>query len=176
MREACKFNVRFHNGNILMSSVTKNPGVSSILLFSGSGINFPRPLYLHIWERRLNSFLEKYPRISWEIGWWWRGRGVTLDANTPFYTQASAGQIFKDREQFFLHLGYSWPYRYLSCMCCFQNSRCAANILNSNFIYIRLLMWYLSNLLNLTLSYIERCLYTSLVSTGGHLKMDPVYV
>jgi hypothetical protein len=26
--------------------VTKDPGVSSILLFSGSGINFPRPLYL----------------------------------------------------------------------------------------------------------------------------------
>jgi hypothetical protein len=45
MREACKFNVHIHNGNILMSSVTKDPGVSSILLFSGSGINFPRPLY-----------------------------------------------------------------------------------------------------------------------------------
>jgi hypothetical protein len=45
MREACKFNVQIHNGNILMSSVTKDPGVSSILLFSGSGINFPRPLY-----------------------------------------------------------------------------------------------------------------------------------
>jgi hypothetical protein len=30
MREACKFNVWIHNGNILMSSVTKNPGVSSI--------------------------------------------------------------------------------------------------------------------------------------------------
>ncbi len=29
-----------------MSSVTKDPGVSSILLFSGSGINFPRPLYI----------------------------------------------------------------------------------------------------------------------------------
>ncbi len=28
-----------------MPSVTKVPGVSSILLFSGSGINFPRPLY-----------------------------------------------------------------------------------------------------------------------------------
>jgi hypothetical protein len=28
-----------------MSSVAKDPGVSSILLFSGSGINFPRPLY-----------------------------------------------------------------------------------------------------------------------------------
>jgi hypothetical protein len=39
MREACKFNFRIHNGNILMSSVTKDPGVSSILLFSGSGIN-----------------------------------------------------------------------------------------------------------------------------------------
>ncbi len=46
MREACKFNVRIHNGNILMSYVTKYPGVSSILLFSGSGINFPRPLYM----------------------------------------------------------------------------------------------------------------------------------
>ncbi len=46
MREACKFNVRIHNGNILMSSVTKDPGVSSILLFIGSGINFPRPLYI----------------------------------------------------------------------------------------------------------------------------------
>jgi hypothetical protein len=45
MREACKFNVQIHNGNILMSSVTEDPGVSSILLFSGSGINFPRPLY-----------------------------------------------------------------------------------------------------------------------------------
>ncbi len=45
MREACKFNVQIHNGNILMSSVTKDPGVSSNLLFSGSGINFPRPLY-----------------------------------------------------------------------------------------------------------------------------------
>ncbi len=42
MREACKFNVWIHNGNILMPSVTKVPGVSSILLFSGSGINFPR--------------------------------------------------------------------------------------------------------------------------------------
>ncbi len=29
---------------ILMLSVTKDPGVLSILLFSGSGINFPRPL------------------------------------------------------------------------------------------------------------------------------------
>jgi hypothetical protein len=29
-----------------MSSVTKDQGVSSNLLFSGSGINFPRPLYL----------------------------------------------------------------------------------------------------------------------------------
>ncbi len=46
MREACKFKVRIHNGNILISSVTKDPGVSSILLFSGSGINFPRPLYI----------------------------------------------------------------------------------------------------------------------------------
>jgi hypothetical protein len=45
MREACKFNVKIHNGNILMASVTKDPGVSSILLFSDSGINFPRPLY-----------------------------------------------------------------------------------------------------------------------------------
>jgi hypothetical protein len=45
MREACKFNVEIHNGNILMSSVTKDPGVSSILLFSGSSINFPHPLY-----------------------------------------------------------------------------------------------------------------------------------
>jgi hypothetical protein len=45
MREAYKFNIRIHNGNILMSSVTKDPGVSSILLFSGSGINFPCPLY-----------------------------------------------------------------------------------------------------------------------------------
>jgi hypothetical protein len=44
MREACKFNVQIHNGNILMSSVTKDPGVSSILLFSSSSINFPRPL------------------------------------------------------------------------------------------------------------------------------------
>jgi hypothetical protein len=33
MREACKFNVRIHNGNILMSSVTKDPGVSSISTF-----------------------------------------------------------------------------------------------------------------------------------------------
>jgi hypothetical protein len=45
MREACKFNVQIHIGNILMSSVTKDRGVSSILLFSGSCINFPRPLY-----------------------------------------------------------------------------------------------------------------------------------
>ncbi len=29
-----------------MSSVTKDPGVSSNLHFSGSGINFPRPLYV----------------------------------------------------------------------------------------------------------------------------------
>jgi hypothetical protein len=50
MREACKFNVQIHNGNILMSSVTKDPGVSSILLFSGSGINFPRPLYTVIYS------------------------------------------------------------------------------------------------------------------------------
>jgi hypothetical protein len=48
MREACKFNVQIHNGNILMSSVTKDPGVSSNLPFSGSGINFPRPLYMYI--------------------------------------------------------------------------------------------------------------------------------
>jgi hypothetical protein len=47
MREACKFNVQIHNGNIFVSSVTKDPGVSSILLFSGSGINFPRPLYIN---------------------------------------------------------------------------------------------------------------------------------
>jgi hypothetical protein len=46
MREACKFNVQIHNGNILMSSVTKDPGVSSNLVFSGSGINFPRPLHI----------------------------------------------------------------------------------------------------------------------------------
>jgi hypothetical protein len=46
MREACKFNVQIHNGNILMSSVTKDPGVSSILLFNGSGMIFPRPLYV----------------------------------------------------------------------------------------------------------------------------------
>ena len=32
-----------HNRNILMSSVAKDPGVSIILLFNGSGINFPRP-------------------------------------------------------------------------------------------------------------------------------------
>jgi hypothetical protein len=48
MREACKFNAQIHNGNILKTSVTKDPGVSSILLFSGSGINFPRPLYVFI--------------------------------------------------------------------------------------------------------------------------------
>jgi hypothetical protein len=29
-----------------MSSVTKDPEVSSILLFSGSGINFTRPMYI----------------------------------------------------------------------------------------------------------------------------------
>jgi hypothetical protein len=46
MREACKIKVQIHNGNILMSSVIKDPGVSSILLFSGSGINFQRPLYV----------------------------------------------------------------------------------------------------------------------------------
>ncbi len=30
MREACKFNVRIHNGNISMTSVTKDPGVSTL--------------------------------------------------------------------------------------------------------------------------------------------------
>ncbi len=46
MREDCKFNVQIHKGKIFVSSVTKDPGVSNILLFSGSGINFPRPLYI----------------------------------------------------------------------------------------------------------------------------------
>jgi hypothetical protein len=36
-----------------MSSVTKDPGVSSILLFSGSGINFPRPLYIETTETNI---------------------------------------------------------------------------------------------------------------------------
>jgi hypothetical protein len=57
MREACKFNVQIHNGNILMSSVTKDPGVSSILLFSGSGINFPRPLYMAYYKKMFFSLL-----------------------------------------------------------------------------------------------------------------------
>jgi hypothetical protein len=52
MKEACKFNVQIHNGNILMSSVTKDPGVSSNLVFSGSSINFPRSLYL--WPKKFN--------------------------------------------------------------------------------------------------------------------------
>ncbi len=60
MREACKFNVRIHNGNILMSSVTKDPGVSSILLFSGSGINFPRPLYLRECSKKFETVLMGY--------------------------------------------------------------------------------------------------------------------
>jgi hypothetical protein len=59
MREACKFNVQIHNGNILMSSVTEDPEVSSILLFSGSGINFPRPLYEEIQKQMANN--------SWRI-------------------------------------------------------------------------------------------------------------
>jgi hypothetical protein len=33
MREACKFNVRIHNGNILMSSVTKDPRGLKYLTF-----------------------------------------------------------------------------------------------------------------------------------------------
>jgi hypothetical protein len=31
--------------------VTKNSGVSNILLYSGSGINFPRPLYILLVEK-----------------------------------------------------------------------------------------------------------------------------
>jgi hypothetical protein len=58
MREACKFNVQIHNGNILKSSVTKDPGVSSILLFSGSGINFPRPLYNTVEAIPMKSIVE----------------------------------------------------------------------------------------------------------------------
>jgi hypothetical protein len=61
MREACKFNVQIHNGNILMSSVTTDPGVSSNLFFSGSGINFPRPLY------KLSGFVN---RSHLRTGWW----------------------------------------------------------------------------------------------------------
>jgi hypothetical protein len=60
MREACKFNVQIHNGNILMSSVTKDPGVSSILLFSGSGINFPRPLYFQIFGHQNPASVSGY--------------------------------------------------------------------------------------------------------------------
>ncbi len=60
MREACKFKDQIHNGNILKSSVTKDPGVSSILLFSGSGINFPRPLYMEIQMRLVaKSYMRK---------------------------------------------------------------------------------------------------------------------
>ena len=62
MREACKFNVRIHNGNILMSSVTKDPGVSCILLFRGSGINFPRPLCYCACIRLVEGLLR--PRLS----------------------------------------------------------------------------------------------------------------
>jgi hypothetical protein len=36
-----------------MSSVTKDSGVSSVLLFSGSGINFPRPLYVPTYSIRV---------------------------------------------------------------------------------------------------------------------------
>jgi hypothetical protein len=62
MRDACKFNVQIHNGSILVSSVTKDPGVSSILLFSDSGINFPRPLYIgHFF---LSTFLAKIPFLG----------------------------------------------------------------------------------------------------------------
>ena len=68
MREACKFNVWIHNRNILMSSVAKDPGVSSILLFSGSGINFPRPLYFENFLRPLFClFLVKSAKIRPEI-------------------------------------------------------------------------------------------------------------
>ncbi len=43
-----------------MLSVTKNPGVSSILLFSGSGINFPRPLYsLSVGNKRFKGAREE---------------------------------------------------------------------------------------------------------------------
>jgi hypothetical protein len=48
-----------------MSSVTKDPGVSSILLFSGSGINFPRPLYTEFSE--LCETEGELKKVSWEI-------------------------------------------------------------------------------------------------------------
>jgi hypothetical protein len=73
MREACKFNVQIHNRNILKSSVTKDPGVSSILLFSGSGINFPRPLYFTF--RDGASLAPKIPR------WEQRGHCASRSAN-----------------------------------------------------------------------------------------------
>ncbi len=63
MREACKLNVQIHNGNILVSSVTKDPEVSSILLFSGSSINFPRPLYFEILGRFFRIGLKSVKKI-----------------------------------------------------------------------------------------------------------------
>ncbi len=64
MREACKFNVQIHNENILKSSVTKDPGVSSILLFSGSGINFPHPLYFCITYNNMVKNSKSRPKNS----------------------------------------------------------------------------------------------------------------
>jgi hypothetical protein len=78
MREACKFNLRIHNGNILMSSVTKDPGVSSILLFSGSGINFPRPLY----SLSLNQY---FPRLPSAISGGSDNRKFLLSVDWPSY-------------------------------------------------------------------------------------------
>jgi hypothetical protein len=48
--------------------VTKNPGVSSILLYSGSGINFPRPLYLKGYSFALN-FEKLISAFSAKITW-----------------------------------------------------------------------------------------------------------
>jgi hypothetical protein len=47
-----------------MSSVTEDPGVSSILLFSGSGINFPRPLYCTVSQTKkvILACLDPNPR------------------------------------------------------------------------------------------------------------------
>jgi hypothetical protein len=50
-----------------MPSVTKVPGVSSILLFSGSGIYFPRPLYRRPNTTKLESSINRVPKGHFNI-------------------------------------------------------------------------------------------------------------
>ncbi len=88
MREACKFNVRIHNGNIVMSSVTKEPGVSSILLFSGSGINFPRPLQYTKKIYRLKE--DQAFSLSLELG---QREKVVRHPSADFHPSAPQGEL-----------------------------------------------------------------------------------